>query len=192
MMLDLTRREALKLASVAGLAAMGPSIARAADDPRAISKRWRIAYERAVLTDRPVTYWRLGEHSGWIAFDVTGHGHDGRYQGHPAYGETGAIEGDRNTAIGLHGMEYVEIPDSVHFSQPESHHGLTVEVWMRLTPWISLDRRHIQTTTLTCTGSVRVRKDSTSGGFGFTAFTRIRSTSSPRAGRTGSRPTSGI
>jgi len=130
-MLDLTRREALKLASVAGLAAMGPSIARAADDPRAIPKRWRIAYERAVLADRPVTYWRLGEHSGRIAFDVTGHGHDGRYQGHPPYGETGAIEGDRNTAIGLHGMEYVEIPDSVHFSQPESHHGLTVEVWMR-------------------------------------------------------------
>ena len=128
---DLSRREALKLATVIGVDAMGSPIARAADDPRAIRKRSRIAYEQAVLADRPVAYWRLGEASGPTAVDATGHGHNGKYHGHVTYGETGAIEGDRNTAVGLRAHEYVEIPDSVHFSQPESHAGLTVEVWMR-------------------------------------------------------------
>ncbi len=84
-----------------------------------------------MLADRPVAYWRLGEASGPTAVDATGHGHNGKYHGHVTYGETGAIEGDRNTAVGLRAHEYVEIPDSVHFSQPESHAGLTVEVWMR-------------------------------------------------------------
>jgi hypothetical protein len=131
MMPDLTRRQAIGLATVIGLDAMGDPIAPAAEDPRAIPGRSRIAYEQAVLADRPVAYWRLGEASGPTAVDSTGHGHEGKYHGHPTYGETGAIEGDRNTAVGLHGHEYVEIPDSVHFSQPESHAGLTVEVWMR-------------------------------------------------------------
>ena len=128
---DLTRREALKLASAAGLAATGSSMARGTDDPRAIPKRSRDAYERAVLADRPVAYWRLGEASGPTAVDATGHGHNGKYHGHPTYGEAGALAGDRNTAVGLQGQEYVEIPESVHFSQPDSHVGLTVEVWMR-------------------------------------------------------------
>jgi hypothetical protein len=130
-MCDLTRREALRLASAAGLASMGPPIARAADEPKAIPKRWWIAYEQAVLADHPVAYWRLGESSGPVAVDATGHGHNGIYHGHITYGEAGVIQGEPNTAIGLHGKEYVEIPDSVHFSQPESHQGLTVEVWMR-------------------------------------------------------------
>jgi hypothetical protein len=131
MMDNMTRRDVFKLASFGGLAAMVSPIAQAKDEPRAIPKRGRIAYERAVLADGPVAYWRLGEHSGPVAVDATGHGHNGTYHGHPTYGEAGAIEGDPNTAVGLHGRDYVEIPDSVHFSQPESHHGLTVEVWMR-------------------------------------------------------------
>jgi len=130
-MCDLTRREALKRAIAAGIVSTRPSLARAADKPNAIPKRLRIAYERAVLADRPVAYWRLGERSGPVAVDATGHGHNGTYHGHPTYGEIGAIEGDPNTAVGLHGDEYVEIPDSVQFSQPESNKGLTVEVWMR-------------------------------------------------------------
>jgi len=132
MITDFTRREALKLATLVGLDAMGdPPIARAADDPKAIPRRGRIAYQQAVLADRPIAYWRFGEASAPTAVDATGHGHDGKYHGHPTYGEVGAIEGDRNTAVGLHGHDYVEIPDSVHFSQQESHAGLTVEVWMR-------------------------------------------------------------
>ncbi len=129
---DFTRREALKLATFVGLDAMGdPPIAQAADDPRAIPRRGRIAYQQAVLADRPIAYWRLGEARAPTAVDATGHGHDGKYHGRPTYGEAGAIERDRNTAVGFHGREYVEIPDSVDFSQPQSQDGLTVEVWMR-------------------------------------------------------------
>jgi hypothetical protein len=106
---DFTRREALKLATLVGLDAMGDRpLARAADDPRAIPRRGRIDYQQAVLADRPIAYWRLGEASAPTAVDATGHGHDGKYYGHPAYGEAGAIDRDRNTAVGLHGHEYVE------------------------------------------------------------------------------------
>ena len=129
---DFTRREAIKLATLIGLDAMGhPPVARAESEPLAISERRRVAYEQAVLADRPVAYWRLGEASGPTAVDATRHVHDGKYQGHPTYVEAGAIEGDRNTAVGFHGHEYVEIPNSIHFSQPASRAGLSVEVWMR-------------------------------------------------------------
>ena len=36
-----------------------------------------------------------------------------------------------NTAVQFNGTNYVEIPDSVDFSQPTSTYGLTVEAWMR-------------------------------------------------------------
>jgi hypothetical protein len=76
----------------------------------------------------------LGETRGSTAHDVSGHHHGGRYLGHPRLGQTGAISGDPNRAIGLDGPKtrsYVAIPDSKAFSVASSGHGLTVEVWMR-------------------------------------------------------------
>ncbi len=89
------------------------------------------AYSGAVLEKNPVAYWRLGETAGQTAADETGNGHDGTYFGNPTLGQPGAVLGDSNTAVQFTGSNYVEIPDSVNFSQPTSTVGLTVEAWMR-------------------------------------------------------------
>jgi hypothetical protein len=49
--------------------------------------------------------------------------------GSPAFGEPGAIRHDANTAIGLDGTSYVEIPNSSAFSVGAT--GLTVQAWLR-------------------------------------------------------------
>jgi hypothetical protein len=90
------------------------------------------AYAQAILAKGPVAYWRLGELSGPAAADASGNGHGGTYIGDPAFDQPGAIVGDPDGAVGLDGNgEYVEIPDSVQLSQPDSGNGLTVEVWIR-------------------------------------------------------------
>lgn len=94
-------------------------------------------YSSVVLTKAPVGYWRLGELAGPTAFDSSGNGYDGTYFGNPDFGQAGAIAGDSDTAVGLHGYgsrDYIEIADpggGAAFSQPTSGLGLTVEVWMR-------------------------------------------------------------
>jgi hypothetical protein len=90
-----------------------------------------IAYRDLVLSRNPVAYWRLGEITGPTAADETGNGHDGVYVGNPTLGQPGAIQGDPNSAVQFHGADYVEIPDSIDFSQPTSQQGFSVEVWLR-------------------------------------------------------------
>jgi concanavalin A-like lectin/glucanase superfamily protein len=94
------------------------------------------AYSQVVLAKGPVGYWRLGEASGLAAFDSSGSGIDGTYNGSPSLGQAGAIADDPDTAVGLNGPDsgdYVEVPDpdDQSFSQPTSGAGLTVEAWMR-------------------------------------------------------------
>ena len=89
-------------------------------------------YAQTVLAKGPVGYWRLGESSGPTAADATGNGHAGTFRGSPKFAEPGSVKGDSDGAVGLDGRhDYVEIANSVHFSQPSSGHGLTVEAWMR-------------------------------------------------------------
>jgi hypothetical protein len=89
-------------------------------------------YEKAVLEKKPVAYWRLGEAKGPEVFDRTGHGHKGVAHGKPVFQETGALQGDKNTAVKLDGKgSYIEISNHKDFSQPTSGKGLTVEVWLR-------------------------------------------------------------
>lgn len=129
---SLSRREMLVFAGSTALTALTGSIraanAAAPDDAK------RSAYEQAVLESKPAAYWRLGESKGPTAEDSTGHGHKGRYVGHPKLGEKGAIVSDSDRAIGLDGPRtnsYVEIPGSEDFSIATSGKGLSVEVWMR-------------------------------------------------------------
>lgn len=94
------------------------------------------AYAQQVIEKMPAGYWRLGEATGPTAFDSTGNGADGVYLGNPSFGQLGAIDGDRDTAVGFNGPDggdCVEVsdPDDQSFSQPTSGLGLTVEVWMR-------------------------------------------------------------
>jgi hypothetical protein len=88
-------------------------------------------YRNAVLAKGPVAYWRLGDAPAPKALDETGNAHNGTYRAAPIMPTTGAIAGDPNTAFPVFGPFYVEIPDSVDFSQPTSGVGLSVEAWFR-------------------------------------------------------------
>src|SRR5260221_4029901 len=106
----MSRREVLKMATGTGLAGvmLGPltKTVRASDQ-----------YSSVVLAKGPVGYWRLGEASGPTAVDASGNGYDGTYLGNPAFGQTGAIVNDPDTAAAVHrhdSQDYLEIshPDS--------------------------------------------------------------------------------
>jgi Concanavalin A-like lectin/glucanases superfamily len=57
-------------------------------------------YAQAVISDAPTVYYRLGEASGPVAADLSGHGYSGTYAlTGVGYGEPGAIVGDPDTAI---------------------------------------------------------------------------------------------
>jgi hypothetical protein len=86
-------------------------------------------YRQRVLALGPVGYWRLGEMTSRIAFDLSGRGHHGGYRGAPALGQPGAIRNDPDRAVGLNGASYVEVPTSGDFSLTAN--GLTVEAWVR-------------------------------------------------------------
>jgi hypothetical protein len=127
-----SRREVLGFAGAAALSAL-PAIARVRAE-LTVRPASGSAYERAVLADRPVGYWRLGETEGSTAHDISGHRHDGCYIGRPRLGEPGALTGDPNRAVGLGGPQarsFVAVPDQRAFSVATSGRGLTVEVWMR-------------------------------------------------------------
>jgi hypothetical protein len=110
--------------------AIGAAAVAVAFEPRAV--RASTVYARTVLARDPIAYWRLGEQRGAAAADTTGHAHAGAYRGDIVFGQPGAIIGDSDGAAGMNGNgTYVEITDSVDFSQPTSGRGLTVEAWMR-------------------------------------------------------------
>ena len=124
-MLACTRRGFLAATGTAGLcgAPFGTSAA---------ARTTARPYHARVLAKHPVAYWRLEERSGPTASDLTGHGHDGTYQGSVAFRQRGAIRSEPDAAIGLNGVDaFVSVLDSSAFSQPTSSRGLTVEAWMR-------------------------------------------------------------
>jgi hypothetical protein len=59
------------------------------------------SFEEKVVTNGPVSYWRLGETSGTVAFDYVG-GNDGTYNS-VSQGQPGAVLGDSNGAAGFDG-----------------------------------------------------------------------------------------
>lgn len=61
------------------------------------------AYSDAVLADGPSGYWRLGEFKGDTAADSSGFERHGTYVGGVTLGQTGAIAGDKDTAVGFDG-----------------------------------------------------------------------------------------
>jgi hypothetical protein len=120
----------LKLAAATGfMSVFGSFTARGANHAKQIALS--ADYSDGVLAKGPVAYWRLGETEGPVAVDQTANAYNGTYFGNPTFGQDGAIHDDPDTAIGCNGGDYVEIPDSMDFSQPTSGYGLTVEVWMR-------------------------------------------------------------
>lgn len=66
-------------------------------------------YAAEVLADGPALYWRLGETSGTVATDSSGHSHDGTYIGTPGLGTTGLLTGDPDTCLTCSGDDYVQV-----------------------------------------------------------------------------------
>ena len=84
------------------------------------------SYVSAVLADSPLAYWRLGEASGTTAADASGSGRTGSYLNAPSLGQTGALTGDANTAVGFNGSdEYVSVPYQAALNPTQ----VTVEAW---------------------------------------------------------------
>src|SRR5262245_11909106 len=82
-------------------------------------------YEKAVLEKNPIAYWRLGEANGPEVSDRTGNGHKGICRGAVGFQETGAIQGDKDTAVKLDGKKsFIEIDNHKDFSVPTSGKGL--------------------------------------------------------------------
>ena len=74
-------------------------------------------YRAAVLADAPLAYWRLGEKSGTVAHDETGHGYDGTCTGAYTLGAAGALAGDPDTAVTLDGITgQVDVGDNFDFA----------------------------------------------------------------------------
>ena len=101
-------------------------------------------YEKAVLDKNPVAYWRLGEAKGPDVLDRSGNGHKGTCHGTVVFQETGATQGDEDTAVKLDGKKsFIEIGNHKNFSVPTSGNGLT----MSSTPWIATPRCYVFWTT---------------------------------------------
>ncbi len=86
-------------------------------------------YAAAVLADGPVAYWRLGESVGSTAFDLTGNGHDGGFNGGPSLGVVGALPSDGDTAVGFDGInDSVTIEDAAQLDFGAG--DFSIEAWL--------------------------------------------------------------
>ena len=92
-------------------------------DPNFYSRNYR----DVIMADNPIMYWRLGEHTGSLAYDESIMHRDAIYVGNPALGLPGAILEDGNTAAGFNGHnQYVVWNPTVRVSGT-----FTVEAWVK-------------------------------------------------------------
>lgn len=86
------------------------------------------SYRQTVLNDNPSGYWRLGEASGTVASDASGYGHSGVYEGGVgAYGTTGALSGDADTAVTFNGATG---DMTVTYAAAPSATAASIEAWV--------------------------------------------------------------
>ena len=108
-------------AAAALLAAPGASAAGCADTSS--------QYASAITaTPGVVSYWRLGESSGTSACDAVG-SNGGTYQGGYTLGQTGAFNGDPDTAVAFNGSTgLMSVP---HASSLDVGDDFTLEAWVK-------------------------------------------------------------
>lgn len=88
-------------------------------------------YAQSVLADGPLAYWRLGETSGTVAVNATGHGYVGTYTGTVTVGQAGTLTGDGNTAALFDGSNgYLGMP---HTAPLQATIAMTAKVQMKKT-----------------------------------------------------------
>ena len=98
-------------------------------------------YAQAVLDDKPIGYWRLGEATGPTAFDRSPNGLDGTYFGGVSPDQPGAILGDPDTSALFDGTTgYVKVPPDPSFNQIGN--DLTIEAWIKGTKGVILSTRY--------------------------------------------------
>lgn len=87
------------------------------------------SYNRLIISDAPVSYWRLGEPSGTQAVDAMGV-NDGTYTNTPTLGVVGAID-SADTAITLSrgSSEYVTMGDVLDFDKDDP---FSLECWFNI------------------------------------------------------------
>lgn len=109
---------------------LGRSFPNRRDHQRFIKPVPLDAYPAAVRADTPVAYWRLGEGSG-NPQDSVGTNHVTVVGGGPTYAQAGALSGDSNTAIALHGAgsnDHFTAPDVAALDVADV---FTYEIWVK-------------------------------------------------------------
>jgi RHS repeat-associated protein len=88
------------------------------------------SYRSAVLANSPAGFWQLGDATGAAsAADVSGNGLAATYGGNVSYGQSGALAGDPDTAVGFDGLStYLEAPDATAL---DPSGGVSVEAWVK-------------------------------------------------------------
>ncbi len=87
------------------------------------------SYPAAVMADRPLAYWRLGERTGLLARDASS-GHHADIYRNVGLGKPGALAGDPDTAFWFTAgyFSWVEAPPDL----PAPGEAFSVEAWARL------------------------------------------------------------
>ncbi len=87
-------------------------------------------YQEAVQTDTPSFFWQLNETSGTEAYDSSGNGFEGVYEGGTQQGEPGSIPGDPSTSVGFNGQQDGLISSANAVSGPTD---FSIELWFQTT-----------------------------------------------------------
>jgi hypothetical protein len=119
-----------------------------ADAPAEAQVEAGTTYAGTVLSDAPLAYWRVGEASGTVAHDATGHGNDAQYVGGVTLGTGGALIGDTDTAVKLDGVTgHLDVGNRFAFTGNAPY---TLEIWAQPqninTSYQRLFSRELQTT----------------------------------------------
>lgn len=96
-------------------------------------------YAQAVLADRPLAYWRLGEAPGATHFvDATGNYTGGEFQGNVQLGQPSALPHDDDASANFDGQSAATVPfDGEAHSLQKS---FSVEAWIRPTQYTPVQR----------------------------------------------------
>jgi RHS repeat-associated protein len=113
--------------TVAANNANGSSVSSAASAAATVTGT-TYGYSATVLGDNPAAYWRLGEASGTVAADTTGHGVTGTYFGTRTQNQSGGIFGDPDHAVSFDGSTAYMIAPSTSTLQANS---VSIEVWLK-------------------------------------------------------------
>ncbi|MEA2506241.1 MAG: phosphatidylinositol-3-phosphatase [Actinomycetota bacterium] len=144
-------------------------------------------YRDAILADKPVAYWRLGEDPGaTVATSATGQ-YDGTYVGSPALGQPGLISADPNTSMLFDGVDDRVTANNLT-TIPSWANGYTLEAWVN-TSTTTTEGHIMAFNTLKGGNGMAIFRDEPSDKFKFhdceaSTCATVHSTTTPQIGQT--------